>query len=299
LFVISSILKKAKEEVWFHWPGDTRNSILISSMGRSGSTWLSQIINHRKNFREIFEPFLPVRVAEAEKFEYCQYISVNQNQDFLETAAYRILTGRIRNDWTDKGNISLFSNKQLVKDIRTNLMLNWLKARFPELKIILLIRHPYSVISSWKKLGWGIEPEGERRDLDIILGQEQLIIDFPLVGQAARHFDIYDNITSLALLWSILNYVPLSQNSDNQYTVVRYEDLLQQTSKSTQALFEELNITLDSNKLSSVINRPSKTSYEKKQFNVLEDKLNLTEKVKVKNVVEFFNLDRIYSDMPL
>jgi hypothetical protein len=268
-------------------------------MGRSGSTWLSQIINHRKNFREIFEPFLPVRVVEAEKFEYCQYISVNQNQDFLEVAAHRILTGRFKNAWADKRNTTLFSKRQLIKDIRTNLMLGWLKARFPRLTIILLIRHPYSVISSWEKLGWGIEPDGERRDLDIILGQEQLITDYPLVGQAAQYFDISDNITSLALLWSILNYVPLSQNRDGQFNVVRYEDLLPEWSISTKTLFENLNLTLNYNKLSSAINRPSKTSYDKKNFNSFEDHLKPAEKEKVKKVVEFFNLDKIYSDMPL
>ncbi len=292
------IIKKAREEAWFHFPGNISNSILISSMGRSGSTWLAQIINHKRNYREIFEPFLPVRVPEASRFEYCQYLSEKMEAEEFKNDAFKLLTGRFKNRWTDVANPSLFSKKQLIKDIRTNLLLGWLKRQFPPLKIILLIRHPYAVVSSWKKLGWGVEPLGERRDLDIILNQQQLLKDFPIIGESVKCFDTNDYVISLGLLWGILNYVPLSQDKGrDQFIVVRYEDLLTDPGRATLDLMERINIKPDHKRLNRVINKPSRTSYEKKSFLVDDHNLDQMELEKINRVINFFHLDYLYKEV--
>ena len=39
--------------------GDHRSSVFLAGSGRSGTTWLSEIINHRRGYRYVFEPFNP------------------------------------------------------------------------------------------------------------------------------------------------------------------------------------------------------------------------------------------------
>ena len=35
------------------------NTVLIAGSGRSGTTWLSEILNYNNDYRSIFEPFYP------------------------------------------------------------------------------------------------------------------------------------------------------------------------------------------------------------------------------------------------
>ena len=83
----------------FDISGDS--TILISGMGRSGTTWLSEIINHDNKYRDIFEPFNPNKVPYAKEFKYIQYLN-NENKDLkLSNTAKSILSGKIRSNWTD------------------------------------------------------------------------------------------------------------------------------------------------------------------------------------------------------
>ena len=43
--------------------GDHRSSVFLAGSGRSGTTWLSEIINHRRGYRYVFEPFNPREVG--------------------------------------------------------------------------------------------------------------------------------------------------------------------------------------------------------------------------------------------
>ncbi len=60
-------------------------------------------------------------------------------------------------------------------------MLKWLSAIRPGMPILLLIRHPLSVIDSYKTLGWGIEAGGKTSDFDRIIEQKQLLQDFLII----------------------------------------------------------------------------------------------------------------------
>ena len=54
--------------------GTLNDTIIVAGMGRSGTTWGVNIINHDNSYRVLFEPFSPASVVEAEEFEYVQYI---------------------------------------------------------------------------------------------------------------------------------------------------------------------------------------------------------------------------------
>lgn len=268
--------------------------ILISSMGRSGSTWLSQFINYREDMKELFEPFLPCRVPEVSFFEYCQYLPSDFNDVRFKEATQKVISGEINNEWVNGEPLTKQYNRVLIKDIRTNLMLDWLHVNFANLKIILLVRNPYSVISSWKRLGWGVEPEGKRRDLDIILSQERLLSDFPVVDKAIERFDKEDYVTELAILWSVLYHVPLRSTYVKNFHLARYESLLEKPKEILPSLFEHIECPYQYSNISKKIKITSKTSCGRNKFRANDDDLKPAEKKKIKEVISFFGLDQLY-----
>src|SRR5829696_6063462 len=116
--------------------------LFLAGSGRSGTTWLSEIINHRRGYRYVFEPFNPREVGPFEHFNTKQYLRPDdQREEFLEPARLA-LTGGLRDPWTDRFNGRIVARRRLIKDIRANLLLGWIRANFPGMPIILLLRHP-------------------------------------------------------------------------------------------------------------------------------------------------------------
>ena len=100
-----------------------------------------------------------------------QYLRYNDHHSKFLKPATAILSGKIRHEWIDKFNRRIFSRRRLIKDIRAQLFLKWIKYNFPEIPILLLLRHPCAVANSRLKLGWGAT-------LNDFLVQEALMDDF-------------------------------------------------------------------------------------------------------------------------
>jgi Sulfotransferase family len=151
--------------------GDHRRSVFLAGSGRSGTTWLSEIINHRRGYRYVFEPFNPRVVGPFGHFRTKQYLRPDdQRKEFLEPARLA-LTGGLRDPWTDRFNGRIVARRRLIKDIRANLLLGWMRANFPGMPIILLLRHPCAVVVSRLALGW-------RDNLSETMEQRELVEDF-------------------------------------------------------------------------------------------------------------------------
>ncbi|MEP7318835.1 MAG: hypothetical protein ABI921_08830, partial [Panacibacter sp.] len=108
-----------------------QNSVLLSSLGRSGSTLVSDIINYNNDYRIIFEPFKHDMVQLARPFVYPTYVAPHINDTVYLKAIDSILTGNIRGAWPDKDNRKIIASKRIIKDIRTNLMLDWIHIHYP------------------------------------------------------------------------------------------------------------------------------------------------------------------------
>lgn len=172
--------------------GKPDDAIIVAGMGRSGTTWAADIINYDDSYRILFEPFLPNMVKEAEGFGYKQYLAPGSDNPVLATKAKKILAGKPRNRWVDRGNNRLFYRRRIIKDIRINLMLAWLKKTTPATPVVLTIRHPLQVLSSWAKLGWRKEAFGERSNLEILASQKNLLDDFPIIHDVLKCIDPQD-----------------------------------------------------------------------------------------------------------
>lgn len=260
----SKTWRKIRSRIFIDQNPDYRASIFIAGVGRSGTTWVSEIINYKNEYRYIFEPFHPYKVSEVQKFVYHQYIHPQNRDPQLLEPAKAILSGRIRNGWTDAYNRKMFSNKRLIKDIRANLLLKWLHVNFPEMPIILLFRHPCAVANSWMKLGWEKESLGTRTNIETCLSQKELVEDFlkPFKGHIESAQDSFERNV---FFWCIQNYVPLRQFAKNEIHLAFYENFCQRPEDEIERLFSFLSSHFDK-KVFATLRKPSLVTSRKSEI---------------------------------
>ncbi|CAN5579819.1 hypothetical protein BH24ACT21_BH24ACT21_01160 [soil metagenome] len=208
---------------------DYRNTVFLAGSGRSGTTWLSEILNHRNEYRYIFEPFHPDKVGLCKNFRRKQYLRPGDRREEFLDPARRILSGGIRNGWTDRFNRKLVARQRLIKDIRANLLLGWINSNFPEMPLVMLLRHPCAVTVSRLKLGW-------RDILDETMEQRDLVEDhlspFEKEIRCAR-----TPFERSVFLWCIENYVPLQQLGRDEIHLVYYENLCTDPEREIRRLY--------------------------------------------------------------
>jgi hypothetical protein len=280
---------------------DYRKSTLLAAVGRSGTTWVSTIINYNKDHRYIHEPFHPYRVKEARDFKYIQYLRPeNHNPRYLEPAK-ALLSGRLRNRWTDSDNNTIFARKRLIKDIRVNLLLKWIHANFPGIPIILLFRHPCAVANSWLKLGWGKEDLGIRTDIEVCLSQEELMEDF-LEPFRMNIENAQSDFEKHVFFWCMQYYVPIRQFKHGEIHLCFYENLCENPHEEIERLFVFLSRRFNK-KVLCTLRTPSTVSRKDsaivKGTSLIDSwRTHITDQdlEKALDILSLFGLDAIYSD---
>lgn len=272
---------------------DYRNTVFISGSGRSGTTWLQEIINYRNEYRMMFEPFYPERVEILRGWHPIQYLHQSCDDDRYLVPARDILSGNVRNKWIDKYNRRLFSKKRLIKDIRANLFLNWMKVKFAEVPIVHIIRHPCAVANSKLLGGWD-------SNITQFLAQKELMDDFlnpyeKEIRAASSEFEKH------IFSWCIENFVPLKQFQQGEILVIFYENLCIKPEEEIRHLFTFLGKpyspkvlkrvsipSLESNKRSAIISGADLVSSWRK--NIIQEQVN-----RALEIMSLFGMDKIYN----
>ncbi|MBN2323426.1 MAG: sulfotransferase domain-containing protein [Spirochaetes bacterium] len=203
--------------------GNYKDVIWLIGDGRSGTTWVASLINHGKKYREMFEPFHPRLVKGMECLKTYQYIRPDDPNDSVRKIAEHVFSGKFNDKRVDAGNRRIFHKGLLIKDIFVNLFAYWAVRHFPGVKVVLLIRNPFSVaLSKYKTRTWFW-----LTDPIALLNQPDLYEDYlqPFEGLIRRVSSGTDYIHKQILIWSIINYIPLLQFSPEQIHVVFYEDV--------------------------------------------------------------------------
>jgi hypothetical protein len=198
----------------------------IAGMGRSGTTLVSHLVNHDYRYRVIFEPFRKEHVPVAAPFGPFAYIRPADRDPVRLRAIKTILAGRIPRGSVDRQHRGIVFRRRIVKAVRCNLVLGWLKSIRPAMPMILVIRSPFAVASSWSRLNWGMTDDGETLELDVILAHPELHEDFPEVERAMHYVDRTDGIQRIVAQWCILHLVALRQLSGVDVHIMHYEHLL-------------------------------------------------------------------------
>jgi hypothetical protein len=272
--------------------GDHRSSVFLAGSGRSGTTWVSGLINHRNAYRFVFEPFRPDKVGICENFGRKQYLRSGDRREEYLGPARTILTGGLRSFWTDRFNEKLVARRRLIKDIRANLLLGWMRANFPGMHMVLLLRHPCAVVASQLALGW-------RDVLSEMMEQEELVEDF-LVPMEAEIRAARGGFERRLFTWCIENYVPLKQFEPGEIHLCFYEDFLTRPEHELRRLFSFLGEDFDE-RVYPLLNRPSPLSREGEAASVDAWQRFVTgsQLERAVEILGLFGLDRVYGEAPM
>jgi hypothetical protein len=265
---------------------DHRSSVFLAGSGRSGTTWVSEVINHRNGYRLIFEPFHP---DICKNFRRKQYLRPDDRREEYLGPARKVLTGGIRSSWTDRFNRKFVARRRLIKDIRANLLLGWMRENFPGMPIVLLLRHPCAVAASRLALGW-------RDNLPETMGQEELVEDFisPVEAKIRAARNAFERHV---FSWCIDNYVPLRQFVPGEIHLAFYENFVVHPEDEIRRLFSFLGDDFDG-RVYRALRRPSPLSRKGESPSVDAWRLSVSDSQleRVVEILGLFGLDRLYGE---
>lgn len=300
---VRSILDQAGDQV-----------VLLAGSGRSGTTWVQELINYRQDHRVLFEPFWPEMVTFLPPQPSTHlYLRADDPAPYFQPHALRILRGEFYNAWADRTNPPGIYQRRLIKDVRANLLLKWLTTQMPTLKVVLLLRHPCAVSLSQIRTGWPSNLASQLRELTM---QPTLFADFlapfmPLIEATNAAFE------ANVLLWAIQNYVPLKQfglhpddfgeaaGADPAQAPIHllfYEQLCTNPEAELSRLFDFLDLPL-APELFTRLHKPSLTAVGapteitgESTFDAWRDRVSTKQLANALTILQHFGLDRVYND---
>lgn len=242
-------------------------SILLSGSARSGTTWLANILSSLPGIQQIFEPMIPLWNDEIrlltgwdQSDPYIRGVYLRTEGEYPEWEAYiyRILSGQIRNYWTDYERSSYFPDRFLVKEVRANMMLGFIHRKF-EPRIIHIIRHPCAVVYS--RLA---APTAWHADVKDLLCQEELVEDYlkPWIPEIEKEKDL---IGAHAVFWGVENLVASRALASRPHYWLEYETLCLEPWRTSLNILDwlgvkEVNSSLET-RLTIAIRNPSRMSH--------------------------------------
>lgn len=257
-----------------------RDTTLVVSTGRSGSTWVAELLNHRRDHRLVFEPFRSDRVRRARAIRLGQYLDPQEQGDPLAGTIDALLAGRVRGWWTDRHNPCRIASRRIVKEIRITNLLPWIRRRHPALRIVYAVRDPVAVARSWLELGWG---DG----LEELLGQEALLARFAgLEGEIRGIARAGDPFERLVLRWCLENAIPLLEHERLDVHRVVYEQLRREPERELERMLAYVGRAPAAG-AAALARRPSATAAFPRVRSV---ELGESERARADEILELFGL---------
>jgi hypothetical protein len=279
---------------------DHRRSVLVAGTGRSGGTWLCDILNQRNEYRLVFEPFHPKRAPWMKPFGERPYLRPEEEDPAFLELARSVVTGRVRHAWTERFNRRLLAHRRLIKADYANLMLKWLHVNFPGMPVVLLLRHPCAVALSFVTHGY-------RGAVMPLLEREKLVEDFlhPFVHEMRRARDVFERTL---FLWCVEAMVPLRQFRPGEVHVVFFENLVRSPQAEVARLLahvgrspDDLPLDLEKLKTPSLTARRSSSAVWTGADPVesWRSKVSEAQRRRAVEILSLFGLDALYTDAPL
>jgi len=276
--------------------GDYTKTVFVCGSGRSGTTWLFDVLNFDRSYRPMIEPFTRGLVPVCRAFSPRQYLRPESDDPTYLGPATAIFTGAIRHPFVDQATPPMIVHRRLVKDVRTTLMLKWVRNHFPGMPILYILRHPCAVALSRQKLGW-------RTDLDqAFLSQPDLVERHlrpfvGLVGKASGPFERH------LIDWCVENYVPLAELGQGDAHIAFYENLCADPEAELRKIYGYLGRPFPSPVLDS-LHLPSKSPKTDTQTfadaheaaGKWRQQLTAEDRATAQRVTKLFGLDGIYGD---
>jgi hypothetical protein len=221
---------------------DIRNTIVIASSPRGGSTWLAEIIGTLPGYPILWEPLHLNGNPECKEygFSWQTFVPSGAQEPIKRDYLCQVLTGVNPTQLTYH---PLFQLTQylpfrgfVVKFTNANLLLPWLLHQFP-LRTILMIRHPCAVVSSQMR-HWAWDGFTE----NTVVFPKNIIREYPHLEDV--FYRIGSREEALAFEWALQTLVPLTQPLPHPWCLVSYERLIEEGPHEIDRLFEFLGFSV-------------------------------------------------------
>lgn len=242
--------------------GAPEQTILLSGIARSGTTWLGGILQEATRYRSIFEPFFPDYVPASQACGYFPYVSADDDWAEMEAYSDQVFSGKVRGKWVDRDNTQLIFRGRIVKEIRLNYALAWLGERYAELPIILTVRNPFQVYASWRYLNWLTKKTEEHFSLERLVNDSRFNQSYPevVLYYKAQNF-VQGSFSQFIYDWYLSYAVPLRELKPERYCFVGYEELVGSFDGQMKRIREYLGMDFDMERLATFAQKPSSTDY--------------------------------------
>lgn len=223
------------------------NKIALHSVPRSGSTWLGNIINshpevcfkYQPLFSYAFKGYLDEDSSLKEVNRFYDEI-IKSKDEFInqkEGIENKIIPSFIKHE---------IITHTCYKEVRYhNILENLLKVD-KDIKVVLLIRNPLAVLYSWYKAPKEFKPEKGW------LFEEEWLNAPKKNLNKIEEFNGYSKWKEATLLFHKLNF-----KYPNQVVLIKYSNLIKDTPKQIEKLFDFLNLNVPSQTLDFITSSKS------------------------------------------
>lgn len=227
--------------------------VALLGFGRSGTTWVSDIISKVTGTLVLFEPFHPTVTELSERFSYSE-VRNPEDSRVLKEYFDGLLEKRNRKMWLLRNHVPVGLNKVSpefldtiwdecrvsgFKAIRGNSMVDWFH-REMGYKVVFMVRHPCAVVASIKRRSnfWEF---GWPRTYELFLSKTVYN------GNSAERFrpiveDVKDDIGRFAVMWAVTHAIALPQLDRLGLPLFYYEDFYREPFKHAREMFRYMGL---------------------------------------------------------
>ena len=247
--------------------GSTKNDILLLSSGRSGSTWLMEVIASEPGIRFVNEPLRP---------EYVAKLKLPTELDSLPADERKILgvpspaEDRFRALFADYrmtrtfGPYDFFSpqfhwstTRRIIKDVYAASIADWIQEQSFGFKTIYLIRHPIPTALSMSR-GCTLRIEANLKHptfAEKFLNQQLVEFSWWMLEHGSE-------LEKRVLEWCLDNIVPwtIVKTRPRDWLVITYEELMLSPDRSLQLIADHLGLR-HIERLRQAMTRPSASTH--------------------------------------
>ncbi len=263
-------------------------ALFIAGLGRNSVATVAQAIDPVNRYRDMFEPFNKHEVYASRSFNGWLYLRPGDSAARYLTAAEQVISGRLRHPFVDRWNSNKEHKKRLIRETKANLWLGWLRAKFPDLTTVLVLRHPCTVASGSVLL--------ERMDrFAELIAQPDLLQDHLLPFREILAC-VKDKFDKYVFSWCIQHYVPLRQFSGGKVCLVFYESLCAQPEAEIAKLTSFLRRSFDGDLPEDDVSRFMQLKRKGALLDPWRKHLTTDQVRRTVEILQIFGLDEIYSE---
>ncbi len=274
---------------------ESTSTLFVAGTGRSGTTWVAELLNHNNDFRLVFEPFHPIRSHKRLRTKGRAF-SYPGGESSYSSQVECVLDGSFRSLWTDQYNSGFVYNKKLIKAIRVNLLLPWIQARYSDLPIIFVVRNPVLNSVSRLKGNWPAPLE--------YFDNMEVRSLHPAIDYYVKHRGNLSEWQATVVFWCIENLIALAGIKDRGH-VVSHEELIVSPGPTIKSLFEFASVPIGEDidmkysQPSTMARKGSVLSTSESSIRQRLDSVELDLRKKSDEILKKFELDGIYGSSGL